>query len=400
MKIGRYIAIGIGIAVALGVFSGISYNGEQKIETSEHFMIFSAGNMTFHEELCLANEGWWIDYQYDSKCYFESETKHQLAESVFEEAGKTKITGEVAKKICSILDIPCPEDAKFDAWLDRDEGTAWFSYYKNQERFTFVIEDSDIRYRSDSTQNQWITFDDKILELFGAKPEVVAFYTVYPDAQEEIRDDHVSYFAGSENDYHVRMNMFFDENYNLENIDFHCYHQKVHQFEFPQEDIVTSIDRFVCKDVENPQINSFDDCVRAGNPVMESYPRQCRTEDGLHFVEEISGLDVLVSGENPVRRGTTQSISVQVMRDEAPVSGALVRIDIEDYGEDLVKEHDGFTDSAGVFVLEWEIPETFDDVETLLAIVDVSYGVHSVTEQFSFSVYCLPGEGGCKAEGN
>ncbi len=38
----------------------------------------------------------------------------------------------------------------------------------------------------------------------------------------------------------------------------------------------------------NNLINSFEDCVAAGNPIMESYPRQCRTEDGKHFVEEIS----------------------------------------------------------------------------------------------------------------
>ncbi len=34
-------------------------------------------------------------------------------------------------------------------------------------------------------------------------------------------------------------------------------------------------------------IDSFEDCVAAGNPVMESYPRQCRTSDGEHFVESI-----------------------------------------------------------------------------------------------------------------
>jgi len=33
-------------------------------------------------------------------------------------------------------------------------------------------------------------------------------------------------------------------------------------------------------------INSFDACVAAGNPVMESYPRQCRA-DGKTFVEKI-----------------------------------------------------------------------------------------------------------------
>ena len=32
-------------------------------------------------------------------------------------------------------------------------------------------------------------------------------------------------------------------------------------------------------------INSFDDCVAAGNPVMESYPRQCMSADGQNFTE-------------------------------------------------------------------------------------------------------------------
>ncbi|MDD2656045.1 MAG: Gmad2 immunoglobulin-like domain-containing protein [Patescibacteria group bacterium] len=35
------------------------------------------------------------------------------------------------------------------------------------------------------------------------------------------------------------------------------------------------------------KIENFDDCVSAGNPVMESYPRQCNTKDGQHFTEEI-----------------------------------------------------------------------------------------------------------------
>jgi hypothetical protein len=35
-------------------------------------------------------------------------------------------------------------------------------------------------------------------------------------------------------------------------------------------------------------IDSFDECVGAGYPVMESYPRQCRTPAGRTFVEELS----------------------------------------------------------------------------------------------------------------
>jgi hypothetical protein len=34
-------------------------------------------------------------------------------------------------------------------------------------------------------------------------------------------------------------------------------------------------------------IDSFEACVQAGNPVMESYPRQCRSADGQLFVEEV-----------------------------------------------------------------------------------------------------------------
>lgn len=45
-----------------------------------------------------------------------------------------------------------------------------------------------------------------------------------------------------------------------------------------------------CKCVENKcegifEINSFEDCVKAGYPVMESYPRQCRANDKT-FTEE------------------------------------------------------------------------------------------------------------------
>ena len=38
---------------------------------------------------------------------------------------------------------------------------------------------------------------------------------------------------------------------------------------------------------QNSQINFFEQCIAAGNPSMESYPRQCKTGDGKHFVEQI-----------------------------------------------------------------------------------------------------------------
>lgn len=38
------------------------------------------------------------------------------------------------------------------------------------------------------------------------------------------------------------------------------------------------------------RIDSFEACVRAGNPVMESYPRQCRSVDGALFVEMVANI--------------------------------------------------------------------------------------------------------------
>ena len=37
----------------------------------------------------------------------------------------------------------------------------------------------------------------------------------------------------------------------------------------------------------SPAINNFEECVAAGNQVLESYPRQCQTKDGRNFVETL-----------------------------------------------------------------------------------------------------------------
>ena len=35
------------------------------------------------------------------------------------------------------------------------------------------------------------------------------------------------------------------------------------------------------------KINSFEECIKAGYPPLESYPRQCITPDGKTFIEKI-----------------------------------------------------------------------------------------------------------------
>lgn len=54
-------------------------------------------------------------------------------------------------------------------------------------------------------------------------------------------------------------------------------------------------------------IKSFEECVKAGYPAMESYPRQCKTADGKYFVEDVqsnSGIygQVILGPTCPVQR--------------------------------------------------------------------------------------------------
>lgn len=41
---------------------------------------------------------------------------------------------------------------------------------------------------------------------------------------------------------------------------------------------------------ETKKVSSFEECVAAGNPVMESYPRQCRSQSGELFVEVVGDM--------------------------------------------------------------------------------------------------------------
>ncbi|HEY4499195.1 MAG TPA: Gmad2 immunoglobulin-like domain-containing protein [Candidatus Paceibacterota bacterium] len=62
-------------------------------------------------------------------------------------------------------------------------------------------------------------------------------------------------------------------------------------------------------------ITSFEKCVAAGNPVMESYPRQCRTPGGENFTEPIgpssaSITDLIFLDTPTVNQGVTSPIYI------------------------------------------------------------------------------------------
>ncbi|MFB5623035.1 MAG: hypothetical protein ACE5RH_03485, partial [Nitrosarchaeum sp.] len=71
------------------------------------------------------------------------------------------------------------------------------------------------------------------------------------------------------------------------------YGDKIKKIEFENHDEIPEIlDLIIAlQEIRSPiemSIDSFEECVSAGNAVMESYPRQCRTIDGEIFVEEIN----------------------------------------------------------------------------------------------------------------
>ncbi|MBP9697942.1 MAG: Gmad2 immunoglobulin-like domain-containing protein [Candidatus Moranbacteria bacterium] len=74
-------------------------------------------------------------------------------------------------------------------------------------------------------------------------------------------------------------------------------------------------------DATPPVVNSFEDCEKAGYPVMESYPRQCATPDGRTFAEELT---------SPI---TYVNASVADIRIELPTPGAVVGKEFKVMGE-------------------------------------------------------------------
>ncbi len=100
---------------------------------------------------------------------------------------------------------------------------------------------------SDDIQKTESSEEKSLSNLYKDKPEVVAFYDKYDDADVSVREDHVSYFAGNGDDFRVRMNMYFDGNYDLTHMKFYCYVGDKLQHEVAQEDILNYLQNFHCQ---------------------------------------------------------------------------------------------------------------------------------------------------------
>lgn len=56
------------------------------------------------------------------------------------------------------------------------------------------------------------------------------------------------------------------------------------------------ISQYLGRMSSNLSIKSYEECVKAGNPIMESYPPQCRTSNGVVFVQT-SDESIRIKGE-------------------------------------------------------------------------------------------------------
>lgn len=90
----------------------------------------------------------------------------------------------------------------------------------------------------------------KMIELFSEIPQVVAFYDKYnDDVNVSVRDDHVSYFTSEENEFYLRMNLYYNQTNDNTHMRFYCVNGEIIQNEIAQEDILSYI-----------QNNNNDDC--------------------------------------------------------------------------------------------------------------------------------------------
>ncbi|HSB57615.1 MAG TPA: hypothetical protein VLD38_07395 [Nitrosopumilaceae archaeon] len=106
-------------------------------------------------------------------------------------------------------------------------------------------------------------------------------------------------------------------------------------------------------------------------------------------------LHIDMDWKSQVRRGTIQSVNVTVSDGKEPISDATVIVRVEDYGENVLKDFEGNTDSYGKSAFSWEIDKNAKQ-ETLLIFVDVTNGLSSESAMFPFEVICQCGEPDCK----
>lgn len=145
---------------------------------------------------------------------------------------------------------------------------------------------------------------------------------------------------------------------------------------------------------------SFEDCVNAGYPVLESFPRQCKTPDSRTYAEELPG------------NITYSNASLDLINVDTPFSGAVVGKDFSVIGKARgmwffeasfpvqVIDKDGYLLATGIaqaqsdwmtenfvpFKADIKVPESYIGPATLVLKKDNPSGLLSNEASVSFPI--------------
>jgi len=152
--------------------------------------------------------------------------------------------------------------------------------------------------------------------------------------------------------------------------------------------------------VPPPIVTSFGDCLKAGLPIMESYPRQCRTPDGRTFVEElpptkptyINATSGVISVETPTPDSVTgKEFEVRGVARGWYFEGSFP-VEIRDMnGEVLVAvpaqaQSDWMTSDPVRFIAKIKVPTTYIGKVTIVLKKDNPSGLPQYDASMSFPI--------------
>jgi hypothetical protein len=111
-------------------------------------------------------------------------------------------------------------------------------------------------------------------------------------------------------------------------------------------------------------IVDFEECARAGYPIMESYPRQCATPDGKQFTEVIATTTPSTSGTAPSSPAATSTATTTPKTDPA----TLIKITSVKSGDKITSPFKVTGEAKGPWYFEATFPIQLVDAHGKLIV--------------------------------
>ncbi|MFB5620847.1 MAG: hypothetical protein ACE5RC_06940 [Nitrosopumilus sp.] len=135
---------------------------EQSQKSQNYFIDITNDNPEFFEKWCIEQNGKWDAHvsQIGGFCNFDSKLQKDLAMIGWDKLQHPIVQGEMAQKICNILDLECPTDPKFDGWFDDETGYVKLTYAIQDREFSFRILEDSLEYSRNGFYDNWYSYED------------------------------------------------------------------------------------------------------------------------------------------------------------------------------------------------------------------------------------------------